>query len=109
MSDIRPIHYKISLEPDLERFRFAGTAEITLETGSAVDEIVLNALDLNVTDVQGQAGGSACALFAVTGFKKRGTENSPARGHQRAIRTGHHLPGADQRQHGRILPQQLCS
>jgi aminopeptidase N len=49
MSDIRPIHYKLSLEPDLERFRFAGTAEITLETGSAVEEIVLNALDLTVT------------------------------------------------------------
>ncbi len=48
MSDIRPIHYKLSLEPDLERFQFAGTAEITLETGSAIEEIVLNALDLNV-------------------------------------------------------------
>jgi aminopeptidase N len=48
MPDIRPIHYKICMEPDLERFRFAGTAEITLETGSAVDEIVLNAIDLSV-------------------------------------------------------------
>ncbi len=49
MSDIRAIHYKISLEPDLGRFQFAGTAEITLETGIAVDEIALNALDLIVT------------------------------------------------------------
>jgi len=49
MSDIRPIHYKISLEPDLERFQFAGTVEITLETGFAIEEVSLNALDLNVT------------------------------------------------------------
>ena len=48
MPDIRPIHYKLSLEPDLERFRFAGTAEITLETGSDIDEITLNAIDLNI-------------------------------------------------------------
>jgi aminopeptidase N len=48
MSNIRPIHYKISLEPDLDGFRFAGTAEITLETGAAFEEIVLNAIDLNI-------------------------------------------------------------
>ena len=48
MSDIRPIHYKISLEPDLDAFRFSGTAEITFETGSDGEEIVLNALDLTV-------------------------------------------------------------
>jgi tricorn protease interacting factor F2/3 len=49
MSDIRAIHYKIFLDPDLERFQFAGTAEITLETGIAVDEIAMNALDLIIT------------------------------------------------------------
>ena len=49
MSGIRPIHYKLSMEPDLERFQFVGTAEIALETGLAVQEIVLNVLDLIVT------------------------------------------------------------
>jgi aminopeptidase N len=49
MSDIRPVHYRISLAPDLEQFQFAGTAEIVLESGFCVDEIVLNALDLAVT------------------------------------------------------------
>lgn len=49
MSDVRPIHYRILLEPDLEQFQFAGTAEITLETGITVDEIALNVLDLIIT------------------------------------------------------------
>ena len=35
------------MKPDLERFRFDGTAEITLESESAIDEVVLNAIDLN--------------------------------------------------------------
>ena len=50
MPDIRPIHYKISLEPDLERFQFSGTAEITIETDSPVETVILNALNLNVSE-----------------------------------------------------------
>jgi tricorn protease interacting factor F2/3 len=49
MSGIHPTHYRITLEPDLERFQFSGTAEITLETEFSVDEIALNAIDLTVT------------------------------------------------------------
>ncbi len=49
MSDIRAIHYKISIDPDLLQFQFGGTAEIVLETEVFVDEIALNALDLAVT------------------------------------------------------------
>jgi aminopeptidase N len=65
MSDIRPIHYKIFLEPDLEGFRFSGTAEITIETGSAVEEILLNALDLSVTacSVRQAEVPLPCSLF----------------------------------------------
>ncbi len=48
MSDIRPNHYKIFLKPDLEGFRFDGTVEIMFQTGSAVDVIELNALDLTI-------------------------------------------------------------
>ena len=49
MANIRPIHYKISLEPDLERFQFSGTVEISLETESFVEMVVLNVLNLDVT------------------------------------------------------------
>jgi aminopeptidase N len=48
MGDLIPIHYKIHLEPDLERFRFEGEVEIVLMADEPVGEICLNALDLAV-------------------------------------------------------------
>jgi len=43
---IKPIHYKIHLEPDLETYLFAGTTEILLETERPVREICLHAAEL---------------------------------------------------------------
>ena len=43
---IRPIHYRIHLEPDLQTFLFAGTTEILLETKRPVSEICLHAAEL---------------------------------------------------------------
>ena len=48
MDNARPIHYKIKLEPDLERFRVSGTTEILLEASKPVDEITLNILELAI-------------------------------------------------------------
>ncbi|MEJ2724612.1 MAG: hypothetical protein P8175_08200 [Deltaproteobacteria bacterium] len=48
MGDLIPIHYKIHLEPDLERFRFEGEVEIVLMADEPVGEICLNAVDLAV-------------------------------------------------------------
>jgi len=48
MDNVRPIHYKIKLEPDLEGFRFSGTTEILLEASEPVDEITLNILELAI-------------------------------------------------------------
>lgn len=46
MPDVHPINYRISLEPDLERFTFEGTVEIDLEATSPVREVSLNILRL---------------------------------------------------------------
>ncbi len=43
---IKPIHYRIHLEPDLDTFLFAGTTEILLETEQPVREICLHAAEL---------------------------------------------------------------
>jgi len=48
MKEIETIRYKIGIEPDLERFLFSGTTEISLEANRVVREISLNALELAV-------------------------------------------------------------
>lgn len=48
MQDITPEHYRIHLEPDLDSFSFQGHTEITIVSGAAVREVVLNALDLDI-------------------------------------------------------------
>lgn len=54
-----PRRYELRLEPDLEAFSFAGTAEIDVEVREPVDEIFLNAADLEITG--GELGGVALA------------------------------------------------
>jgi tricorn protease interacting factor F2/3 len=43
-----PKHYRLCIEPDLGSFRFKGEVEIALEAREPVEEIVLNALDLEI-------------------------------------------------------------
>jgi Peptidase M1 N-terminal domain len=43
-----PHRYDLVLEPDLEAATFAGSETVTLEVVEPVDEIVLNAVDLDV-------------------------------------------------------------
>lgn len=45
---MRPVRYKIHMEPDLETFRFSGCVDIEIEIPESADEIILNALDLAV-------------------------------------------------------------
>lgn len=43
-----PSHYEITLEPDLEKFTFAGHEHITVKVIKPVKEIVLNSIELTV-------------------------------------------------------------
>jgi tricorn protease interacting factor F2/3 len=48
MSEVKPTHYRIHLEPDLKNFTFSGRTEILIEAGAPVTEIDLNILDMAV-------------------------------------------------------------
>ncbi len=52
-----PHRYAVSLEPEVSQSSFAGTVSITVEANAAVDEIVLNAieLDIHAVTLDGQA------------------------------------------------------
>jgi puromycin-sensitive aminopeptidase len=62
--DVVPSHYELVLEPDLDTARFAGTAAITVEVVSPTDEVVCNALDLEIHDAVLVSGGRTIALSA---------------------------------------------
>jgi tricorn protease interacting factor F2/3 len=43
-----PEHYALTLEPDLERFRFSGQTDILIRCGSRLSTVTLNVLDLDI-------------------------------------------------------------
>ncbi len=48
MTSYQPVNYKIHLVPDLNQFTFIGTVEIWIEAAKSVEEIVLNALEIDI-------------------------------------------------------------
>ena len=48
MEGLHPINYRITLEPDLTRFIFTGSAEIAVEADSPVNKITLDVLELAI-------------------------------------------------------------
>ena len=55
-----PLRYDLRLEPDLTAARFAGQETITLTVHQPISEIVLNAIELDITSAQIEgATGSA--------------------------------------------------
>jgi aminopeptidase N len=47
-SAVRPIHYHLTLEPDIAAFTFTGRLDLTVEAAEPVREIVLNILELAI-------------------------------------------------------------
>jgi puromycin-sensitive aminopeptidase len=47
---IRPLHYELRLEPDLEAATFTGSGMIRIEAAETSTSIVLNAIELDVTE-----------------------------------------------------------
>ncbi|MBI4202118.1 MAG: M1 family metallopeptidase [Chloroflexi bacterium] len=55
---IRPLKYRLVLTPDLEKFTFAGEEEVEVEVLRATEQVVMNALELQVSTAWAtQAGG----------------------------------------------------
>ena len=46
--NVRPVHYQITLQPDMDNFTFDGLEVIDIDVKEATSEIVLNAADLKV-------------------------------------------------------------
>jgi len=55
-SFVVPSHYRISLEPDLEKFTFSGTVEIEVEIGQSTNNIQINSADLEISSAWVQDG-----------------------------------------------------
>lgn len=74
MAELKPLHYRLHLEPDLNRFRFAGKTEIELEASGPVREIPLDAVDLAVWECRaaGENREAKCA-FTMDPVKERMT------------------------------------
>jgi puromycin-sensitive aminopeptidase len=68
-----PIRYDIRLEPDLTAASFAGQETITLTVHQPTSEIVLNAIDLDVTSAQieGNSGPARQATIALEASLQR--------------------------------------
>lgn len=47
--DAVPLTYDLSLEPDLKKFTFVGSAVITIHINNDVNDLLLNAKELNIT------------------------------------------------------------
>jgi tricorn protease interacting factor F2/3 len=65
MSDhLRPQHYRLSISPDLDRFRFDGRVVIEFESGGPHTEVALNVLELAVwrCDMLAGDGLEPCAF-----------------------------------------------
>ena len=56
MNSAIPINYRLKLEPELEKFRFFGKVEITMQSVSSISEIILNVLELAIWKCQVFAG-----------------------------------------------------
>ena len=57
MNNVNAINYKIHLEPDLQTFKFFGSAEVLLETAMPVSKITLRALELAIWSCKVRVGG----------------------------------------------------
>jgi puromycin-sensitive aminopeptidase len=53
---VRPVRYRIELTPDLTAARFAGRVEISVEVLEEVKDIVLNAIELDLTSATVRTG-----------------------------------------------------
>lgn len=63
---VTPIGYEIKLNPDLAAFKFSGNETIALNIHSATNEILFNAVDLQIENVRIEKdGGETCAVSQV--------------------------------------------
>jgi len=57
MTQVKPKHYTLHLEPDLKTFVLKGWTEITLEANESVDKVDLHAVDLEIQECKFNVNG----------------------------------------------------
>ncbi len=72
MNQLAPLNYRISIEPDLEKFVFNGFLELTIETDEPVDHLELNVLELDIQEclVRGSGEDLKCRFSVDTEAEK---------------------------------------
>jgi len=80
MAHVRPLRYRIRLEPELENPVFPGSVEIEIEAPEAVEEIALDALDLEIRTCRLRTdGGWAVCPFTVDASREELRVGLPGR------------------------------
>ncbi len=64
-----PRRYQLVIEPDLEQFTFRGSVEIDLEITEALSEIVLNAVDLEITRAVLRVGEESAGIEGTVSYQ----------------------------------------
>lgn len=49
-TNVRPLKYRILLSPDLDHFTFNGKVQVEVEITEQTDEVIFNAVDINIQD-----------------------------------------------------------
>jgi puromycin-sensitive aminopeptidase len=62
---VLPRRYDLVLKPDLERATFEGTADVQVEVREQVDEVILNAVDLEISSGRLERDGTALQVTDV--------------------------------------------
>lgn len=58
-ANVKPSHYDLVLEPDLEAFKYTGSVTIDLDVLEDSTSIALNTIDIEVKDVEVRNGNKA--------------------------------------------------
>ncbi|MHA1712879.1 MAG: M1 family metallopeptidase [Candidatus Ranarchaeia archaeon] len=72
MRNIKPIHYRIHLEPDLDSFRVEGTVEIDIVADEKISEVMLNAHNLAIWGCELKKGD----IYAPLSFRLEPSEQA---------------------------------
>ena len=63
--DVRPVHYRLTLEPDLDSFTFVGREEIEVTVESPTSGVTLNASEMNVSRAVAEAADGESEATAI--------------------------------------------
>ncbi len=72
-ANVRPSHYQITLQPDLEKFTFDGLEIINIEIAEATSEIILNADELQIHSATLIKDGRSAGAASITLNSERET------------------------------------